>query len=436
MLHDLDFADLKDNFQHRTYNFEGYKKRLELSNPRLLNWIGSINYSGYIREQCLQYLIDNYQLGDENRILLRLEDWVDNIYHLALEWTRKNFCKLSLEQLNRNQKLILYLTIKQRLQNSEAIEIINSCLIEKSKNLEPRLFYTLNSNFRKYLYLIAISESSILRSLLSTDKDPTNRLLLLKLFKFYQLTTQEIAFLKQDKCSLVRSRFIYYQIKHNIQPTKQEWKALALDKNQGIREIAAYYLKRDFEIDVYTIYQQRTDDKFYYIADFARPEDIKFFLAGLQHNNKQVKLLCLKAICRIDPNYLKQLNLRQLILENNKFKKVILGSLGSILTLTELETYQQLFLLTSKGELSYLSLLSKKSYWHCLDYALNLLVQNSTEEIINFVWKIYIQKSSFSQAINPELKTKIISKMSYLQNNPNYKVQKLCQELKFIIKYV
>ena len=173
----------------------------------------------------------------------------------------KNFCKLSLEQLNRNQKLILYLTRKQRLQNSEAIEIINSCLIEKSKNLEPRLFYTLNSNFRKYLYLIAISESSILRSLLSTDKDPTNRLLLLKLFKFYQLTTQEIAFLKQDKCSLVRSRFIYYQIKHNIQPTKQEWKALALDKNQGIREIAAYYLKRDFEIDFYTIYQQRTDDK-------------------------------------------------------------------------------------------------------------------------------------------------------------------------------
>ncbi len=42
MFHDLDFADLKHSYQRRTYNFEEYKKRLGLSNPRLLNWIGSI----------------------------------------------------------------------------------------------------------------------------------------------------------------------------------------------------------------------------------------------------------------------------------------------------------------------------------------------------------------------------------------------------------
>ncbi len=37
---------------------------------------------------------------------------------------------------------------------------------------------------------------------------------------------------------------------------------------------------------------------------------------------------------------------------------------------------------------------------------------------------------------NQQLLTNITSKMSYLQNNPSHKVQKLCQQLQFILKYV
>ena len=105
-LPELDFADLKHNFNKRTWGFERSQEKLGKSNPRLLNWIGSINYSGYVREKCLRYLINNYQLGDENRILLRLEDWVEEVRAIAFQWTKDNFHKLSLQQVNQNYQLI------------------------------------------------------------------------------------------------------------------------------------------------------------------------------------------------------------------------------------------------------------------------------------------------------------------------------------------
>ena len=98
----LDFKDLQHNFKKRTWNFARYRAILGESNPRLLHWIGLVDYSGYVREKCLKYLIGNYQLGDENRILLRLEDWVESIQQLALNWTRNNFHRLSLTQIERN----------------------------------------------------------------------------------------------------------------------------------------------------------------------------------------------------------------------------------------------------------------------------------------------------------------------------------------------
>lgn len=72
-LPELDFAALKNNWQKRNWGFQQYQVKLAKTNPRLLHWIGSIDYSGYIREAFLKYLINDYKLGDENKILLRLK---------------------------------------------------------------------------------------------------------------------------------------------------------------------------------------------------------------------------------------------------------------------------------------------------------------------------------------------------------------------------
>lgn len=266
-LPELSFADLKHNFDKRTWGFERYQEKLGESNPRLLNWIGSIDYSGYVREKCLKYLINNYQPGDENRILLRLEDWVEEIWVISFQWTTNNFHLLTLEQVNDNHRLILYLAGKERLQVEEAVKVINACLIIKLNYINNKRFEALNSNFRKYLYLLTSPDNQI-RSYLIKDKDPINRLLLLK-FEPHQLTQLEIEALKQDKCALIKKRFVYYRLKHNIKISKAELIKLALDKNKSVREIAAYYLSKFYKIDVYQLYKQKSDRQFYYIADFA-----------------------------------------------------------------------------------------------------------------------------------------------------------------------
>jgi hypothetical protein len=433
---DFNFADLQNNFERRTYYYTSDRDKLARSNPRLLNWIGSIDYSGFTREKCLKYLLAHYQLGDENRILLRLEDWVTKIRDIAFNWTQENFNKLSLEQIQNNHRLILYLAKKQRLKDSEAIQIINTCLIEKITDLESSKFFALNTNLRKYIYFLELTESQYFRSLVVRDRDPNNRLLLLKFFKFEQLTATEIATLQQDKCSLVKKRFIYYRLEQNIPIAKQELITLALDRNKSIREIAAYYLKRDYEVDAYQIYKQRTDLKFYYIADYALQEDLTYFEQGLQIQNKQIKLLCLKAICHIDANYLKQFDLQQLILENNKFRQLIIKYVGTTLSLSELQKYRDILSRSSQGELIYLNLLAKNSYWHFVDRALDLLLNNLTQANLNCIWKIHFAKSTFYQKIDTDLKSTIMIKLDLLKKTHNNQVQKLCQEFEFILQYV
>lgn len=78
------FAAFWNDFDRRcNHDFDYARPVLGWDNPRLLNWMGSIEYSGYTRENSLRYLIDNYLPGDENRILLRLSDWVEQVRSLA-----------------------------------------------------------------------------------------------------------------------------------------------------------------------------------------------------------------------------------------------------------------------------------------------------------------------------------------------------------------
>ena len=339
----LDFDDLQYDFKKRTWNFARYQAMFGESNPRLLHWIGSVDYSGYVREKCLKYLINNYQLGDENRILLRLEDWVEPIQQLALLWTKNNFHKLSLAQIERNHRLILYLARKDKI-HQEAMRIINSCLIEKVRPIKAKEFYKLNSNFRHYLYKLTLTRPHFLRPLLIKDLDPNNRLILIELIGIEKLTTDELKSLSLDKCATVKKRLLYARLKHGIEPSQTELTRLALDKNKGIREIAAYYLAKLYLVDVEQIYRQRTDDKFYYIADFAKPEDLNHFIVGMNSDNKRIKLLCFKALCHINPDYAKQFDLKQLIVENNKFRQLIIRRVLPTLPLSEIQNYPKLFI--------------------------------------------------------------------------------------------
>ena len=434
---ELNFDDLKNSFDKRTLGYEKYQTELGESNPRLLNWIGSIDYSGYIREKCLKYLIDNYQSGDENRILLRLEDWVEPVQQLALNWTKNNFYRLLLVEINDNYQLILYLTRKHRLVRGEAINIVNSCLLEKAESVPRQEFYSLNSKLRRYLYELAITQSTTLRSLVVRDKDPNNRMLLIKKFAVDELHSSEYDRLSNDKSALIKKRFLYYQIKHQHQPSQQQLIRLALDKNKGVREIAGYYLGKYYHENIYQLYKSQNDEKFYFIADFTKKEDLDYFFTGITSGNKQVKILCLRAICQINPDYLQQFDIEKMIVENNQFRQLIFTYYLPNLPLAELKKYQNILMSQSKGIGAYLKYLYRRSYWDFIDLALNLIINHADQPILDII-KQFLSSKSIERYQKPsmELKAKITTKLNHLQNYGSSEFQFYCDQIKLEMKHL
>lgn len=431
---DLDFADLENNFGKRTFGFDSYENKLGRENPRLLNWIGSVDYSGYVREKCLRYLIANYRPGDENRILLRLEDWVPQIKQIAAQWTRANFCELTIEQIDANHRLLLYLSRKARVRYSEA-QIINRCLLHKVAQLTKKQFYALNPNFRRHLYVLTVPEDPRLREWMLYDKDPFNRLLIINLFNFDELTNEEIETLKRDKSTFVKRRFISLRIKNNAKPTQHELTNFTLDKNKGIREIARYYLRRYYGVDAYELYKQRKDSKFYYIADYSKKADINHFLEGVRAGDKEIKYLCLKAICNVDAGYLRGLDLKRLVLENRKFRNLLSEHLPSLLSLEELAEYRDILSqATTNGLLIYLNMIFHKSYWHFIDLCLSLLIDDGTEKNVNFLRHRFYGKTYIYGKLPSTLKTSITDKIETLRNVNEPRLQELLRRIEFAVR--
>jgi hypothetical protein len=432
---DLDFAELENNFDKRTFSFHWYEKRLGRKNPRLLNWIGSVDYSGYVREKCLRYLIANYESGDENRILLRLGDWVPEIQEIATRWTKASFPELTIEQIDANHRLILFLSRKKRLSDSEGIQTINRCLLEKVEKLHRNEFYALNANLRRYLYLLGVPGNARLRQLMLDDNEPFNRLLILRLFDFDELTNEEIETLKRDRSTLVKRHFVRLRIDNNVKPSQQELTDFALDQHKGIRETARYYLREYYGIDAYDLYKQRKDDKFYYIADYAKKEDIDYFLEGTRSGDKGVRYLCLKAVCNIDSEYLRGLDLKQLILVNRKFRDLLSQHLPLILSLSELKEYRDtLSQATPNGTLVYLNMVFRKSYWHFIDLCLSLIIDDASEKNINFLRHRIYSKTYVYGKLPLALKASITNEIDTLRNVEHYRLQELLTRIEFAVR--
>ena len=434
LIKDFSFEDLKDNFHHRSNNFELYRSRLSQSNPRLLHWVGSINYSGYVRQKSLKYLIDNYQPGDENRILLRLSDWVEEIRALAFEWTKNNIDKLSIEQISDNAGLIIFLSGKYNSDVRLAVKLIQECLFDRLKNITPTEFQNLDRNLREYVYAQASPENKSIRQILIEDKDPINRLYFLERYSYSELTPTEIKLLQQDKCALIKKKFIYYRLKYNVRLEQSELTKLALDKNKSVRELAGYYLTKYHGVDLYKLYKQKSDLQFYYIADFARQEDLKHFLEGMQSSNKQIRLICFRALCDIKPELVKQFDLKQLILENNKFRQLITKRVLPVLPLAELQQFRSALFLHPQGKAIYLSLLYKKSYWDFVQEALDLIIAYPTTEAINLILGMFQKNNYVYRAISNAKKQTIVAKINRVEELESDRILDLCQKLKFYLK--
>ncbi|MCJ8314398.1 MAG: hypothetical protein HRU38_19925 [Saccharospirillaceae bacterium] len=430
---EITFDDMKVNLLKRTYCFDYYKAKLMHSDPRLLHWIGSINHCGYQREKSLKYLINNYKPGDENRILLRLEDWVPQISNIAKSWVLANFNNLSLMEIGDQHRLILYLIRKDRLAGSTVLSFVEGVLMNRALEANDEDFYLLNTMLRRRIYDLSIVRSDRLRKRVLFDRDPFNRLLLIR-DGFERLTSNEIDCLKNDKSVLVKKRFLSMQISSNQKPCKDDLIVFSLDKNIFVREFARFYLNEFYSLDAYSLYEMQTDSKYFYIADYAKKEDIAVLLEGVNDSDRYVKYLCLKAVCKIDYSQLKTLNILDLLNSNKKIRKLVCNYLPKIFSLIELAEYKEVIIKASNGHEIYLFMLFEVSIWTFINESLSYIVENPDTNLIKFILNLYYQKPYIYEKLCPDLKKVIINNALVLETNPNYQLQEFIKHLMFTIK--
>ncbi len=434
-----DFADLEHNFGKRCWSFAQYKELLSPDNLRLLHWHGSIDYSGFQREESLQYLIDHFQPGDENRILLRLEDWVTPIATLAEQWTLAHFEDLSLTRIDKQHRLLLYLARKERLAGSKALLTINAWLVNRATVADDQQFYQLNSNLRKYIYRLVSCRTPLFRKRILHDPDPQNRIILLQQFRYNQLTEEEINLLKTDKSSFVIRNLLLHQLEAMQTIDRADLLSHCLNRNRGIRQLAAFYLLRDYDIDACEIYKKQPEPACYYIADYARKEDTDFFLNGYQSSNRDIKILCVKAICTIDFSLLKGMDPQPWLSENRKIRQQARQYLPRILSIEELLDMKDAICNTNRhSNLRYLKMVYRKSFWHFVNEALTILQQLSDTIIpdttIRFIKNLYYARPYIYQSPDTKLKTAINNNVVQLKTSPNNSIQDFLQRISFDLK--
>jgi hypothetical protein len=373
--------------------------------------------------------------GDENRILLRLEDWVPQVREIAERWTQRNFAALSLLQLNDNYRLILYLSRKVKLQNDSMLKFIDQCLIEKTRSIDQLPFFQLHPHFRRHLYQIALASNPMLRGWILADKDPFNRLELLKYFSPNELTPDEIVRFHQDKSVFVRRYFLYNQIRHQITPPKEELIKSCFDSNPGLRELGRFYLSKYYKIDAYALYKSHKGKELYYIADYAKKADWDLFIEGINSSKADIRYLCLKAICKIDHGYLSQLSIPELLADQKKVRQLVCGYLPRILSVEQIVKLKAVFEKNlANGILIYLNVLFRTSFWHFLDESLSVLIAGDSELALQLICRRFHQRTYTYEQLSNDISKSLKDKSCLLAQSKERNILELIKEVEFLIQ--
>ncbi|MBP6782381.1 MAG: hypothetical protein KA152_01235 [Verrucomicrobiales bacterium] len=429
------FESLWDDYERRTWHYNYAKATLGASNPRLLNWIGSIDQSGYTREKCLKELIASAEPGDENRILLRLQDWVPQVQRIARDWVLAHFQSLPFEAICANQRLILYLSLKERIQNDAGLTAIKRDLLARARGMDPTQFFGLTAMFRRFLFSLSFEDDEHLRPWILNDPEPFNRLLLLSEFEFSEITSDEKLRLRADESVFVRRRLFQTQIDAGITPEREELISLALDPNHSLRERGQFYLKSIYGEDCYSIYRARKGEDFYFIADYARPEDAEHFLAGIRSCSRPTQEGCMRALASAAPDRLKELDIASLIAQNRKFRSILVQLLPQLLSIDEILALRSAFERSSTfGTASFLRVLEKKSFWTFVDEGLSLLISEPETALRQLIVRPIQTRGAIYESLPPYLRDSISKKIIRLRDHGQKQDQGFADLLEFTIK--
>jgi hypothetical protein len=426
------FESLWDDFERRTSPYEISFNDSAGTPARLLYWMGSINQCGYTREKCLRALISDYAPGDENRILLRLADWVPQVKAVARDWALRKFRDLPLDAIMANQRLLLYLSRKERVRNDPGFAEITRDLLHRTHSMERGQFFAFDAMFRRFLFVESLLDDEHLRSWILDDPNPFNRLLLLSQRTLSDLKSDEMDRLEADRSVFVRRRYFYARLNSGTTPSKESLLSLALDPNLSLRNLGQFFLDRLYQVDAHAIYLSLPDDRFFYIADYARKEDSDHFLKGARLGSPSIRTACIKALAGSAPDRLEELDVRSLVSGNRKVRAALTPVLPRVLSVEKILSLRAEFEASSScGIIGFLRLLERASFWAFVDTGLDILLSRPSGDVHLFVTDTIATKVAIYETLSTVRQESIEKKIERLRYDCDQRNEGLARMVEF-----
>lgn len=422
--------ELHDDFEARVWDHERIERELSVRDPRLAAWLGTINASGHVRERALRQLIERYQPGDENRILLRLADWVPEVRTVASAWVLQHFVTLPTQALFVQARLLVFLFRKRHLAHDPALLAIQHDLVGRLLKQGPPLALGFDRRFREYLYGFALADGRVKHAWIAADPEPSVRMLLLDATKPVSLAPEVSDLLRRDSAVRVRRAWLESHLSSGGVPERSVLEEFAFDTHSGIRALARFHLERSFSVDVEALYRNADGAGRFFIADLHRVEDLPLFLDMMGSPRSAVRELGLRAICACSPESLRELGPKRLLSDVRRVRALALRHLPGVLSLEEIEGLK-----ADLKEPEVLAWVLRKSLWRFLDLGLDAL-EAETEgvpERLEMLWQA-VRRPTPSPPLASDLRTSLMARADTLAASDCSSHRRLGAQLQFVIR--
>ncbi len=155
------------------------------------------------------------------------------------------------------------------------------------------------------------------------------------------------------------------------------------------------------------------------------------FIEGVHKlQDKQLRLICLKALCKVAPSYLNQFDINALLLENSKIRKVVCRYLPNVVTIEKLKSMKDIFCeVQPSGLLQYLRMVDQKSYWVFLDEGLQILISETDPQLLSIILNALYFHTYIYGRLSEELYSGIKEKLLILLKHEDRALTKFVKDM-------
>ena len=357
----------------------------------------SFHHSGYIREFAVRRLSERNTGSELPFLLLRLNDWVDPVYQLALAAVQERITPQYAEALVRNISLEFELERQTRHEHGKVLTAITTLLKRQECDVALQQGLIAPDKTTRSLCFQVLVEADDARLPLSiptklADAHPAIRLSAARIARIMLKEDELRALLptmRLDTFMPVRREALYACVERLPYLAPAALTTALLDPSAGIRGIARYHLRQSENSDISAFYRQVLTESVSAsslnvalsgLGETGTAADVSLILPYLAHPLAKVHRASVRAIAKLDGDNQIEALLAALTDEKPSVAHEAREALRSRLGFVDKETLQHLFQtqLHLHVKLDVLALLSALPKWDSLPFLVEAAIDEDS----------------------------------------------------------